>query len=159
MTNVREPAITDWRATLRRRTIVAAVLLGVWMAGIEGRLVFLQVVRHPYLSALASRQQSRTMDAAAKRGDILDRRGRVLATSVDGDSVYAVPSAVDDPSAVVAALCRALGDCHIRKHPQVDPPVLVLGAVVIPDPRVFWFHHRESYRVSAGDRGCRRVTR
>jgi cell division protein FtsI (penicillin-binding protein 3) len=111
VTNVREPAITDWRATLRRRTIVAAVLLGVWMAGIEGRLVFLQVVRHAYLSALASRQQSRTMDAAAKRGDILDRRGRVLATSVDGDSVYAVPSAIDDPSAVVAALCRALGDC------------------------------------------------
>ena len=111
MTNVREPAIMDWRATLRRRTIVAAVFLGLWMVGIECRLVFLQVVRHADLVARASRQQSRTMDAAAKRGDILDRRGRVLATSVDADSVIAVPSAIEDPPAVVAALCGALGDC------------------------------------------------
>jgi cell division protein FtsI (penicillin-binding protein 3) len=109
--NVREPAIIDWRATLRRRANVAAVFLGLWMVGIECRLVSLQIVRHADLVARASRQQSRTMDAAAKRGDILDRRGRVLATSVDADSVVAVPSAIEDPPAVVAALCGALGDC------------------------------------------------
>jgi cell division protein FtsI/penicillin-binding protein 2 len=108
---VRETAIADWRATLRRRSIVAAVLLGLWMIGIEGRLVFLQIVRHADLVVRASRQQSRTMDAAAKRGDILDRRGRVLATSVDADSVIAVPSAIEDPPAVVDAICGALGDC------------------------------------------------
>jgi cell division protein FtsI (penicillin-binding protein 3) len=111
VTHVREPAILDWRATLRRRTIVAAAILGLWMVGIECRLIFLQVVRHADLVARASRQQSRTMDAAAKRGDILDRRGRVLATSVDADSVIAVPSAIEDPPAVAAALCEALGDC------------------------------------------------
>jgi cell division protein FtsI (penicillin-binding protein 3) len=103
--------MTDWRATLRRRSIVAAVFLGLWMVGIECRLVFLQIIRHADLVVRASRQQSRTMDAAAKRGDILDRRGRVLATSVDADSVIAVPSAIEDPPAVVEALCGALGDC------------------------------------------------
>ena len=36
------------------------------------------------------------MPSPAKRGDILDRRGRVLATSVDADTIYAVPSAIDD---------------------------------------------------------------
>ena len=111
MTNVREPATIDWRATLRRRTIVAAIFLGLWMAGIESRLVFLQIVRHAELVARAARQQSRTMDAAAKRGDILDRRGRVLATSVDADSVIAVPSAIENPVAAVEALCGAFGDC------------------------------------------------
>jgi cell division protein FtsI (penicillin-binding protein 3) len=114
--NVREPAIVDWRATLRRRTIVAAVFLGVWMLGIEFRLVFLQVIRHNDLVLRASRQQSRTMDVAGKRGDILDRRGRVLATSVDADSVVAVPSAIEDPSAVVAALCGVLRDCKAAER-------------------------------------------
>jgi cell division protein FtsI (penicillin-binding protein 3) len=111
VTKVREAAILDWRATLRRRTNVAAVILGLWMVGIECRLVFLQVVRHSDLVARASRQQSDTSVAAAKRGDILDRRGRVLATSVDTDTVFAVPSAIEDPPGVVAALCGALGDC------------------------------------------------
>ena len=51
------------------------------------------------------------MAAAAKRGDILDRKGRVLATSVDADSVIAVPSAIDDPAGAAKAICDALGDC------------------------------------------------
>ena len=33
----------DWRATLRRRTIVAATLFALWAGGIETRLVYLQV--------------------------------------------------------------------------------------------------------------------
>jgi cell division protein FtsI (penicillin-binding protein 3) len=102
---------TAWRETLRRRTAVAAALLGLWVAVIECRLVFLQVVRHGDLVALSTGQQMRTVDAAARRGDILDRKGRVLATSVDADTVYAVPSAIEDPARVVGALCGALGDC------------------------------------------------
>ena len=91
--------------------MIAAIFIGVWIAGIEARLVVLQVVEHRDLVARATRQQMRTMDAAAKRGDILDRKGQVLATSVSADSIYAVPSAIEDPKAVVAALCTALGDC------------------------------------------------
>jgi cell division protein FtsI (penicillin-binding protein 3) len=70
------------------------------MAAIESRLVFLQVVRYGELQVLAAHQQSQKTTAAGKRGDILDRRGRVLATSVDADSIYAVPSATaSQPSA------------------------------------------------------------
>ena len=111
MSNVREPVTTDWRKTLQRRTTVAVVCLGVWMAAIEGRLIFLQVVRHGELQILAAHQQSQKTTAAGKRGDILDRRGRVLATSVDADSIYAVPSAIENPRAVADAICNALGDC------------------------------------------------
>jgi cell division protein FtsI (penicillin-binding protein 3) len=114
VSQVPEPAQTAWRETLRQRTIVAAVVLGGWMAVIECRLVFLQVIRHGDLVARATLQQMRKVDAAAKRGDILDRKGRVLATSVDADSIYAVPSAIEDPVAVVGALCGALGDCSAR---------------------------------------------
>src|SRR4051794_6929313 len=101
----------EWRATLKRRTVVAAVLLGLWVAGIEGRLVYLQVFRHGDLTARAARQQSRTLPTPAKRGDILDRRGHLLATTVDVDSIYAVPSEINDDEVAAAKLCSALGDC------------------------------------------------
>lgn len=101
----------DWRKTMQRRVAYAGFLLAVWAVGIEVRLVHLQVLTHASYDALASRQQMRTIPAPAKRGDILDRRGRTLATSVDADSIYAVPSDIDDASDAARKLCDALGDC------------------------------------------------
>jgi cell division protein FtsI (penicillin-binding protein 3) len=106
------PGKTNWRLTVRSRAAAISALLALWTVGIETRLVVLQVGRHSDLVARAERQQMRTMEATAKRGDILDRRGHVLATSVDADSIYAVPSEIVDAGEVVARLCQALGDCR-----------------------------------------------
>ena len=105
-----------WRTTLKRRLAVAAVALLAWSAGIEARLLYLQVFRYDDLSARAQRQQSRTVEAPAKRGEILDRSGHVLAYSVDADSIYAVPSEIEDVDAAASALCRALADCTDRER-------------------------------------------
>jgi cell division protein FtsI (penicillin-binding protein 3) len=96
---------------LRRRVSVTAGLLAFWVVGIEARLVYLQVIDKADLVKRAERQQMQTIPLAGKRGDIVDRRGRVLATSVDADTIYAVPSAIEDEAATVAKLCGALGDC------------------------------------------------
>ena len=66
------------------------------------------------LVARAERQQERTQSSPAKRGDIVDRRGRVLATSVDADTIYAVPTEIDDAAAAAGAICAALGDCYAK---------------------------------------------
>jgi cell division protein FtsI/penicillin-binding protein 2 len=108
--------LSDWRDTLKRRTLVAAALLAIWAAGIEARLVHLQVVRHGDLVARAERQQLGTSEAPAKRGDIVDRRGHVMATSVDADTIYAVPSEIGDPDATVARLCAAFSDCTAKER-------------------------------------------
>jgi len=108
-----------WRAIVRRRLVVAAVLLGAWSAAIEARLVYLQVSRHDDLTARAERQQLRTVETAAKRGEILDRNGRVLAYSVDADSIYAVPTDIGDPDEAASALCDALDDCHARERQAI----------------------------------------
>jgi cell division protein FtsI (penicillin-binding protein 3) len=107
----------NWRPTLTRRVIVAAVIFGAWTAAIEARLVFLQIVSHDELAARAERQQMRTVDAPAKRGEIFDRNGRLLAYSVDAETVYAVPTDIDDAPKTAAALCGALADCD-RKEQQ-----------------------------------------
>ena len=104
----------QWRDTLKRRLVFAAGLMAVWVAVVEARLVYLQIFRHADLTARAARQQSDTLPTPAKRGDILDRRGHLLATSVDVDSIYAVPSEIDNGDETVAKLCDAIGDCSAR---------------------------------------------
>lgn len=106
----------NWRPTLKRRVLVAAAFFVAWTMAIEARLVYLQVVQYEELSARAERQQSRTVTTPAKRGEILDRHGRVLAYSVDADSIYAVPTEVANAPAAAAALCDALEDCTPRER-------------------------------------------
>jgi cell division protein FtsI (penicillin-binding protein 3) len=103
-----------WRPILRRRLAVVATAIAVWVAAIETRLVYLQVFENADLVARAERQHERTQSAPAKRGDILDRRGRVLATSVDADTIYAVPSEIDNADGAAKKLCDALADCTAK---------------------------------------------
>ena len=105
-----------WRTTLKRRLAAAVAVLVAWSAAIEARLVYLQVGRHADLTARAERQQLRTVETTAKRGDILDRSGRVLAYSVEADSIYAVPTEISDRGATAAALCGALADCGAKER-------------------------------------------
>jgi len=104
----------DWRVTLKRRVLVVAAFLAFWVAGIEARLVFLQVFDRADLAARAEQQTMLTREAPAMRGDIVDRHGRVLATSVDADTIYAVPPEIADPVKAARQLCDALGDCSDR---------------------------------------------
>jgi cell division protein FtsI (penicillin-binding protein 3) len=102
------------RATLKRRVALAFGFLLLWAVAIEARLVYLQVFRYSELKERAEGQHSRTVKAPAKRGDILDRHGHILAYSVDADTIYAVPSELGDADAAAAALCRALADCDAK---------------------------------------------
>ena len=109
----------DWRPRLRQRLVIIAVALVLWTAGIQARLFVLQVVERDEMVARAERQQRRTVTAPAKRGEILDRKGRVLAVSVDTDSIYAVPSEIDQPSRVSEMLCEALSGCSDRERDAI----------------------------------------
>jgi cell division protein FtsI (penicillin-binding protein 3) len=124
----REAKPADWRTTVRSRLIVCAALLGVWTTAIEARLLYLQVFEHADLAARAERQQNRTVSPPAKRGDILDRKGRLLAFSVDADTIAAVPSDIDDPGDVAAQLCGALDDCDKERRQGLTKKLTGRGA-------------------------------
>jgi len=108
-----------WRTTLKSRLMVAATVLVLWALAIEVRLVVLQVMQHADLVARAERQQSATVAAPAKRGEIFDRHGRLLAYSVDADTIYAVPTEVSDAAATATALCNALDDCTTKMRDEL----------------------------------------
>lgn len=97
-----------WRSTIKRRLLVAVIAVGCWTAVIEARLVWFQVVQHETLTERAAMQTQEEVPAPARRGEILDRHGNVLAFSVDADSIVAVPSEVKDPEATARAICGVL---------------------------------------------------
>ena len=115
-----------WRQTLKRRLARRRARAGRVVGGHRGA-ARLSAGRPPRRSdapapSASSRARSRR---TAKRGDILDRDGRVLAYSVDADSIYAVPTEISDPDAAAQALCGALEDCGPREraaHRRSDPP-------------------------------------
>ncbi|MEQ1758267.1 MAG: penicillin-binding transpeptidase domain-containing protein [Vicinamibacterales bacterium] len=106
----------NWRPLLNRRIGIAAVGLALWSIAIEARLVHLQVVQHADLSSRAERQQNRTVTAFAKRGEIHDRNGNLLAFSVEADTIYAVPGEIGSPVKVAGSLCATFKDCSASER-------------------------------------------
>jgi cell division protein FtsI (penicillin-binding protein 3) len=138
------PLLSEWRSTLRSRLIVCAVVIAAWTVGIEARLLYLQVVQYDELMEIANRQQLDPLTLPAKRGEILDRNGEVLAYSVDADTIFADPTEVGDVDSTAAKLCAALDDCDaagrraMAKALRRDSHFAYLARQVSPD---------EAYRV------------
>jgi cell division protein FtsI (penicillin-binding protein 3) len=101
----------DWRRTIRARLAVTAIAFAAWTVCIEARLLYLQVYRHGAMVARAESQQLQTVEAPAKRGDIVDRNGRLLAYSVEAESLWADPSKVQDVEKTASLICGALDGC------------------------------------------------
>src|SRR5262252_4750294 len=95
------------KTPVKRLYILAAVMF-LWVAGVLGRLVYLQIIKYDYFLNLASRQHGRTIDVDPRRGTIYDRNGAELAMSIDVDSVFAVPSEIPDQETTVQILANVL---------------------------------------------------
>jgi len=108
-----------WRGTLQARLLVGGVLFALWTVGIQARLVYLQVVQHDEMQSLADRQHNRTITAPAKRGEILDRNGNILAYSVDADTIFADPTEVEDPDRTARLVCGAIYGCDARERQEM----------------------------------------
>ncbi len=85
-----------------RRLMLLALLLGVAFAGLGYRLVDLQVLRYEELSAKARNNTRRELLLEPRRGDILDAKGNLLATSVFVKTVCADPALIGNRQAEVA---------------------------------------------------------
>jgi cell division protein FtsI/penicillin-binding protein 2 len=85
-----------------RRLVLLAMLLGVAFAGLGYRLVDLQVLRYAELSAKARENTRREFLLEPRRGDILDAKGNILATSVFVKTVCADPALIGNRQAEVA---------------------------------------------------------
>jgi cell division protein FtsI/penicillin-binding protein 2 len=72
----------------------------------------------------------RTVNPPAKRGEIMDRNGRVLAYSVDADTLAADPSEIDDPDGVARQICAVLVGCNAERRADMAKKLRRRGAFV-----------------------------
>jgi cell division protein FtsI (penicillin-binding protein 3) len=136
----------EWRPVLRRRLLVFAAIVALWIAGIQVRLLILQIRDHDALVQVARDQRENKLVEPAKRGDIRDANGRVLAYSADTDTIYAVPAQVDDAEKTAAKLCAALDGCDremradLLERLRVKRPFVYLKRRALPAEANRVFH-------------------
>jgi cell division protein FtsI (penicillin-binding protein 3) len=80
----------------------------LWAGAIAGRLFWLQIIRHKEYVDRAQKQQQRTFEVAPRRGFLYDRNLHELAMTVQADSIYAVPTEIDDKNSAAHALAAAV---------------------------------------------------
>ena len=104
-----------------RLKLIASLMLVVFL-GLGARLVYLQTVREDELTRLARDNTRREILLEPRRGQILDARGELLATSQIVKTICADPSLIGNQQAPIArALAPLLGvepaDLYRRLQP------------------------------------------
>lgn len=108
----------DRRQLLRTKSRMGLVLAipGLVMTGVVGKAFVIQVVEADVHREASAKQQAGHTRKHARRGSVVDRRGAILAHSAAGRSVWADPSAIDDPGATARAVGGALGLDPVAIH-------------------------------------------
>src|SRR5882672_3239558 len=99
------------------------------------RLAMLQGFQHARLRDLAERQYSRQITLHPERGRVLDRHGRVLATSVPVPSVYAIPQDIEDLDAIAPKVAQILGQplATVKRQLESSSPFVWLARQLPPE--------------------------
>ena len=92
---------------LRRAGIVFLGLFIFWLI-LVGRIFYLQFFNFFFLKEFASRQHQVHIELSPRRGNIYDARLRPQAINLNVDSLYAVPSQIEDREKVVKQLSSIL---------------------------------------------------
>jgi len=100
-----------------RRIFGMALLLGILaFVPVLLRLYSLMIIQYDYYAALALKNQTRSTQVSARRGDIYDRNMNILASSVSTENVYLDPHELKQSKADIAALSQVLGEI-LEKDP------------------------------------------
>ncbi len=93
---------------IRKRLTIVLLLSGLALFCLVGRLSWIQFVWGKDLENKALEVRMRDIPVEAKRGNIYDRNGRILVSSVSVDSVYAIPSLIREPQKTAETLSPVL---------------------------------------------------
>lgn len=115
LTSANEPP-SELRLPLVALFMVAALLVFVL------RLFQLQILEGADLASRSERNSVRTVLLEAPRGDIVDRKGRVLATSRPAYRVQVIPNEVRSPEITYTVLGRLLDRDGVELGAQVGQP-------------------------------------
>ncbi len=120
--------------------------LGLMLAVLAGRLVYICVASGEPLAERVAAQSYMRVPIRAERGHILDTRLRVLAGSTEVESVFADPKILEDRTAAAAAVAPIL---------DRDPEAIYALLSENPDRRFVWLARRVTPEVARAVRALR----
>ena len=91
---------------IRIRFVVIVVSIALLL--IIGKVFYIQVISYNKLSKITEDLWSRKMTINAPRGDIVDRNGNILATSIVTTTIYVVPNQIKDKEKVAKDIAEVL---------------------------------------------------
>ena len=103
----------------RSRFLVA--LVGLAFAGLLGRAVYVQLIAEDFFQRQGEARYAHTLELPASRGQIKDRSGQVLASSVAVPSIWAFPKDVDTDPGKRRELARILKISPQELDKRLDP--------------------------------------
>ena len=95
-------------AQFRTRVVVVGLAILFAFGLLASRMVYLQVFRHEDLAAQAESNRTAVLPVVPNRGQILDRKGHVLATNFSAYTLEITPSEVEDLDATIESLGELL---------------------------------------------------
>lgn len=98
------PDVTGSRGRVR---FISTVMVGLW-AIVVGRLFIVQWKQADELATYATRQQLTEVTVSARPADIVDRSGRLLATTIVSQSLFVDPQRLDVDDEFIADLAETL---------------------------------------------------
>jgi cell division protein FtsI/penicillin-binding protein 2 len=108
------------RTDSRARALVLLIVVTLLATTVGARLVWWQVVDRERLAAMALDQLAQEQELPAERGEITDRNGELLATSVELQSVFVTPPSIEDPGLASALLASALDMPATEVRARID---------------------------------------
>ncbi|MFV0415526.1 MAG: peptidoglycan D,D-transpeptidase FtsI family protein [Chthoniobacterales bacterium] len=117
------------------RICLAGCVVGTVFTVFSGRLIHLQVGQHEAFSQLAAKKNSIRQTIYARRGNIIDRNGEVLATNIPTRTVIADGSHVTDPKALaeLAAPFLKIDMAELEKDFSSDRKYIIIKKDVAED--------------------------
>lgn len=95
--------------SLQKRLLAVYVLVTFIFVALAIRLGYIQIFKSKWLQSKAVDQWTRDLPLEAKRGNIVDANGVILATSTTSYDVYVRPSMVENETEVATLLSSTLG--------------------------------------------------
>lgn len=96
------------RTDSRGRALFLLVVMSLAATGIGMRLVWWHVIEQERFVTLAERQLADVHVIPAERGEIRDRNGALLATSIELQSIFATPPTIEDRERTASLLASVL---------------------------------------------------
>lgn len=92
----------------RGRVIASLAAMGLLLALLVGRLIYLQVISHDLFTTLSQDNRVKLEPVAPTRGLIYDRKGRILAENIPSFSLEVIPERVENLDQTLAELGKII---------------------------------------------------